>query len=134
MNAQRVDAAFGQACRTTLYQCSKSDSVQQRLAETVLQELPRLTAKQNEKYCCAIQKSDAVLGPFAVAWLLGACFRQRPPPQVRCAIDALQKDGRQMRKLRKCNEAWGMDIYDVVHFREPRQLPRYYSEPLLAKR
>ena len=127
-NAQRVETA----CRATLYACSKSDCVQQRLAEKVLQLMPHLSEKQFTKYCRQIQRSDPVRGPFAVAWLLGACFRHKEPPAIRMAIEALLQDGRVMRKIRKANEAWGMEPIDVVHYRAPKQLPRYSSEPLLG--
>ena len=80
---------------------------QQRVAERVLLELP---PGQFTKACMAIQQSDNVAGPFAVAWLLGAAFRQKEPPDVRRVIEALQQEGRQMRKLRRANAAWGMDV------------------------
>ena len=107
---------------------------QQRAAERVLFELPRLSSPQFTKACRAIQQSDSVAGPFAVAWLLGAAFRQKEPPDVRRVIEALQQDGRQMRKLRKANAAWGMDVWEVVHHREPKRRPRYCSEPVLHVR
>ena len=65
--------------------------MQQRLAEKVLQEMPRLSEKQFAKYCRQIQKSDSVEGPIAVAWLLGALFKQNPPPAIRHAINQLKR-------------------------------------------
>ena len=124
-NAERVE----EACRSTLYECCKSDCVQQRLAEKLLKEMPNLTERQFIKYCRTIQKSHAVQGPFAVAWMLSKMFKHHPPRQVHQQIEALRQDGVLMRKLQKINDAWGMSCWDVVHYKAPKQIPRYHSEP-----
>ena len=130
---RRVEAAVAKAqtaCQSTASQGCMRDSLQQKLAERLLGELPKLTAKQFEKACNAIQKSDPVRGPFAVAWLLSKAFHHKPPRRVQESISALSRDGAAMRKIQKANHSWGMSAWDVVHHKPERQMARYNSSPL----
>ena len=106
------------------------DSLQPKLAERLLSELPKLTSEQVEKACNGLQRSDPVLGPFAVAWLLSKAFHHKPPRRVQGSISALFRDGAAMRKIQKANRSWGMSAWDVVHHKPERQMARYNSSPL----
>ena len=125
-NYERVEAAW----QSTQCHACMPVSLQQKLAERLLGQMPRLTARQFEKACRAIQRSDPVSGPFAVAWLLSKAFRHKPPPQVQASIDALSRDGAAMRKIQKANQSWGMSPWDVVHHKPEKQIARYNSSPL----
>ena len=128
-NFAKVETAVSKSQSTASRECVQG-SLQQKLAERLLSELPKLTAKQFEKACKAIQKSDPVSGPFAVAYLLSKAFRHKPPPQVQASIDTLSRDGIAMRKIQKANRSWGMSAWDVVFHKQPKQMARYNSSPL----
>ena len=81
----------------------------------------------------AIHREHPVQGPLNLHWCFSALARVLPPGTGKeyfrgVALTAL-REGVGMRKVQKALE--GIDVWDVVHGRPLKQLPRYHSEPTL---
>ena len=76
---------------------------------------------------------DPVQGPLNLHWCFSALARVLPPGTGKeyfqgVALTAL-REGVAMRRIQKA--LGGIDVWDVVHGRPKKQLPRYHSEPTL---
>ncbi len=109
-------------------------SVQRVLAERLLQDMPLISSAEFCRRCSGIRRSDPIEGSFALAWLFTKIGRGVPERErLDKAIEDLLRDGRGMKKIQVANKQWGMSPRDVVHYSTPKQIPRYFSEPLLVK-
>ena len=84
----------------------------------------------------AMHREDPVQGPLNLHWCFSALARVLPPGTGKeyfqgVALTALN-EGVAMRKIQKALE--GIDVWDVVQGRPPKQLPRFHSEPNLRSR
>ena len=107
-------------------------SPQLRRARELLTTLP-LNRQEFIQHIQKMHTADPVQGPLNLHWCFSALARVLPPGTGReyfqgVAQTAL-REGLGMRKVQKALE--GIDVWDEVHGRPPKQLPRYHSEPTL---
>ena len=117
---------------------SKDASKQRRCMAILLRLLPTIQKKEFARRMRQLYATDSVDGPEAVAWgLRMMATKCEPGEQRRFFLEQMDKardDAAIMRRIRKGWLQYGVtDPWWVVHDTESKQMPRYYSEPILLK-
>ena len=101
-------------------------------AVELLAHINRLPQREIEKKLHRIFVSDDVNGPLAVMYLLQQMLKISPAAGAQfwhSQIQACKEAARVGLKVRHGWGAYGMTPFEVVHWRPPKQLARYNSEP-----
>ena len=117
---------------------SKDASKQKRCMAILLRLLPTIQKKEFERRMRQLYATDSMEGPEAVAWGLRMMATKCEPGEQRIfflnQMDIARDDAATMRRIRKGWLQYNVtDPWWVVHHTESKQLPRYNSEPILAK-
>ena len=110
--------------------CSFADL--RKEAVGLLAQLNRLPQREFERKLHRIFVRDDVSGPLAVMYLLQQLLKISPAENAEfwhSQIQACKEAARVGLKVRHGWAAYGMTPYEVVHWRPPKQLARYNSEP-----
>ena len=112
--------------------CSFADL--RKEAVGLLAQINRLPQREFERKLHQLFVRDDVSGPLAIAYLLQQLLKISPAADAdfwHSQIQACQKAARVGHKMRHGWGVYGMTPWEVVHWRPPKQMARYNSEPVI---